>query len=48
MPFMSFFSKRGVMVYEAKWIKPSLEDVFVNITGIGLAQMRKEKEGAQR
>jgi len=45
MPFMSFFDSRGIKVMEAKIIKPSLEEVFVKITGIERDLMKKEKEG---
>ncbi len=44
MPFIEFFDQQGYRVYEAKVIQPSLEDVFVNITGIGTREMRKERE----
>jgi len=36
------------MVHEAKIIRPSLEDVFVKVTGIGLDKMKKEKEGGKK
>jgi len=48
MPFMKFFDENDVMVYEAKIIRPSLEDVFVKVTGIGLDKMKKEKEGGKK
>ncbi|NSW92690.1 MAG: ABC transporter ATP-binding protein [Firmicutes bacterium] len=47
MPFMKFFDDNDVMVHEAKIIRPSLEDVFVKVTGIGLDKMKKEKEGGK-
>jgi ABC-2 type transport system ATP-binding protein len=34
----------GVEVSEARRMRPSLEDIFVKITGIGAEAMRKEKE----
>jgi ABC-2 type transport system ATP-binding protein len=43
-PLVRFFEERGVDVTEAKAIRPSLEDVFVRITGIAAERMRKEKE----
>lgn len=43
-PLMRFFEKRSVPVFEARLIRPSLEDVFVRVTGIGLDKMKKEKE----
>jgi len=48
MPLMSFFDSRGIKVMEAKIIKPSLEEVFVKITGIERAVMKKEKEGKKK
>jgi ABC-2 type transport system ATP-binding protein len=44
MPFMNFFDKRGIGINEAKVIHPSLEEVFVKITGIEIAKLKKEKE----
>lgn len=44
MPFMLFFEKNNLVVYEAKIIRPSLEEVFVKVTGIELERMKKEKE----
>lgn len=48
MPFMSFFSSRGVDVYEAKIVRPSLEEVFVKVTGIEVEKMKTEKEGKKK
>lgn len=48
MPLMSFFDSRGIKVMEAKIIKPSLEEVFVNFTGIEGHAMKKEKEGKKK
>ncbi len=48
MPLMSFFDSRGIKVMEAKIIKPSLEEVFVKITGIEREIMKKEKEGKKK
>ena len=45
MPFIKLFEEKEVQVYEAKIIQPTLEDIFVKITGIGAETMRKEKEG---
>ncbi len=39
-----FLDKQGVDVLEARKIKLSLEDVFVNVTGIGADTMHSEKE----
>jgi ABC-2 type transport system ATP-binding protein len=48
MPLMSFFDARGIKVMEAKIIKPSLEEVFVKLTGIERHLMKKEKEGKKK
>jgi ABC-2 type transport system ATP-binding protein len=39
-----FLEDQGVVVSEARRMRPSLEDIFVKITGIGAEAMRKEKE----
>ncbi len=44
MPFMTFFDKKNIGINEAKIIRPSLEEVFVKITGIEIAKLKKEKE----
>ncbi len=41
-----FLEEHGIEVSEARRIKPSLEDVFVEITGIEADAMKKEKEKA--
>jgi ABC-2 type transport system ATP-binding protein len=43
-PLVRFLEDRGTEVAEARRIRPSLEDVFVRITGVGADVMRKEKE----
>jgi ABC-2 type transport system ATP-binding protein len=43
-PLVRFLEDRGAEVLEARKIRPSLEDVFVQITGVGADMMRKEKE----
>ncbi len=48
MPFMQFFDDNNYTVHEAKIIKPSLEEVFVKVTGIGIDKMKKEKEGGKK
>jgi len=42
VPFINVLANRNII--EARLIKPSLEDAFVLITGIGLKLMKKEKE----
>jgi ABC-2 type transport system ATP-binding protein len=43
-PLVRFLEDLGVDVVEARRMQPSLEDVFVRITGIEAEAMRKEKE----
>ena len=43
-PLVRFLEDRGTEVSEARKIRPSLEDVFVRITGIEAAAMKQEKE----
>jgi ABC-2 type transport system ATP-binding protein len=43
-PLMRFFDQNNVPVYEAKIIRPSLEDVFVKVTGIEIVKMKQDKE----
>ena len=43
-PLVRFLEDRGAEVTEARRIRPNLEDVFVQITGVGADVMRKEKE----
>ena len=44
LPVMEFFDKKGIAVYEARELRPSLEDVFIRLTGIESAVLKKEKE----
>jgi len=46
-PFVKFFEERSLPVFEAKIMRPSLEEVFVKVTGIELQKMQNEqnKEG---
>jgi len=43
-----FLEERGAEVIEARRVRPSLEDVFVEITGVEAAAMHKEKEKGRR
>jgi ABC-2 type transport system ATP-binding protein len=43
-PLIRFLEDHGTEVTEARKIRPSLEDIFVKITGIEAGAMRKEKE----
>jgi len=43
-PLVRFIEERGAEVSEARKVRPSLEDVFVAITGIEVAAMKHEKE----
>lgn len=47
-PVLKFFDSIGVQVYEAKEIRPDLEEVFVRITGIDAEKLRKDKEGGKK
>lgn len=44
-PILQLLDRRGIAVYEAKQIKPSLEDVFVRVTGIEASKLEKERVG---
>jgi ABC-2 type transport system ATP-binding protein len=48
MPFMKFFDSKEIKIEEAKIIRPSLEEVFVKITGIEIDKLKKEKEGKKK
>ena len=45
-PLVRFLEERGIQVTEARRHLPSLEDVFVQVTGIEAGLMQKEKEKA--
>lgn len=47
-PVMEFFHEKGIEVYEAKALRPSLEDVFVKLTGIESSMLQKDKEKGGR
>jgi ABC-2 type transport system ATP-binding protein len=44
VPIINYLDYLQFVVNEAKVIKPSLEDVFVEATGIEANMMKKEKE----
>ena len=47
LPLMKFLKDRGIEVYEARELRPSLEDVFVELTGIESSILKTEiREGA--
>ncbi|MBI4522247.1 MAG: ABC transporter ATP-binding protein [Deltaproteobacteria bacterium] len=46
-PLVRFIEEQDVDVMEARRLQPSLEDVFVHVTGIEADAMRKEKEKAE-
>ena len=43
-PLVRFLEDRGAEVWEARRVRPSLEEVFVRVTGIEAAAMKREKE----
>ncbi|NLA58201.1 MAG: ABC transporter ATP-binding protein [Firmicutes bacterium] len=43
-PVLQYLDGLGVSIFEAKEMRPTLEDVFVRVTGIEAARLRKEKE----
>lgn len=45
---MAFFHEKGIEVYEARELRPSLEDVFVKLTGIESSVLKKDKEKGDR
>ena len=47
-PVMEFFHEKDVEVYEARELRPSLEDVFVKLTGIESSVLKKDKEKGGR
>lgn len=44
LPVLQYLNDKGITVFEAKEVRPSLEDVFVKITGIEAEKLRKERE----
>ncbi len=43
-PVVRYLEERGVEIYEARKIRPSLEEVFVRVTGIEATHMRAQSE----
>jgi ABC-2 type transport system ATP-binding protein len=43
-PILQYLDSIGVTVFEARELRPTLEDVFVKVTGIEAARLKKEKE----
>lgn len=47
-PLVRFIEERGSEVTEARKVRPSLEDVFVQVTGLGASSLVQEKENAKK
>jgi ABC-2 type transport system ATP-binding protein len=49
LPFVQFFEQNGLPVYEAKIVRPTLEEVFIKVTGVELQNKpgRPKINGAQ-
>lgn len=47
-PYIKLFEENDLTLYEAKIIRPSLEDVFVKVTGIEPEKMKGDKEGGKK
>jgi ABC-2 type transport system ATP-binding protein len=45
-PLVRFIEEQGAEVNEARRMQPTLEDVFIRVAGIGLADLGREKEKA--
>lgn len=43
-PVIGHLNEKGISVYEARELRPSLEDVFVKVTGIEAERLKKEKD----
>jgi ABC-2 type transport system ATP-binding protein len=48
LPLLQFLSTQGVKVTEAKLVRPTLEEVFVRVTGIEIERMKQEREGGKK
>ena len=42
-PVLKLLDRKDILVFEAKEIKPSLEDIFVKVTGIEASKLKKEE-----
>jgi len=47
-PILQYLDQQGVSVFEARQVRPSLEDVFVKVTGIEAKKLRNDKEGRKK
>lgn len=47
-PYIKLFEEKNIALYEAKIIRPTLEDVFVKVTGVEVEHMKKDKEGGKK
>lgn len=47
-PILQYLDSKGISVFEAKEARPTLEDVFVKVTGIEAGKPHKEKAGEHR
>jgi len=47
-PILQYLDQRGISVSEAKEMRPTLEDVFVKVTGIEAGKLQKDKEGGKK
>lgn len=45
LPLVAYFDSKGLDVYEVRELRPSLEDVFVKLTGIEAVKLEREKGG---
>lgn len=47
-PIIRVLEENNISIYEARELLPSLEDVFVKVTGIDSVKLKKEKEGGKK
>jgi ABC-2 type transport system ATP-binding protein len=48
LPLLTAVAEAGAVVNEAKLVRPTLEEVFVRVTGIESGLMKQEREGKKR